>query len=232
MAPVPPSSLGGVSMFADLAPDQLEWIAERLHERFVPAGADIITQDEPGDAVFIVVQGSVKVYRRRSDGTEVILSVLCAGEVTGEMSAADGLERWASVAALEESRVLWLDGERFREMLTEMPSVRAGLIELLCRRLRLADARLEALAALDVEGRVASVLLALAEQVGHPKVGGGARIPVPLTQGDVAAMAGASRVRVNQVLAKFRRNGWVTLDGRRRISVRDDAALRARCRRR
>lgn len=225
-----PSELRGVQPFADLAPEQLEAVAGRMHERLVSAGADIITQDGPGDAVFVVAEGSVKVFRRRPDGGDVILAVLGAGEVIGEMSAAHALERWAGVTALEDSRVLWLDGGSFRELLEEMPSVRVGLTELLCRRLRLADARLEALAALDVEGRVAWVLLALAEDLGEPKPGGGTRIPVPLTQGDVAAMTGASRVRVNQVLAKFREHGWVTLDGRRRISVRDDAALRARCR--
>jgi CRP-like cAMP-binding protein len=180
--------------------------------------------------VFLIAEGSMKVYRRQADGGEVILSVLGPGEVVGELSVADPLERWASVAALEDSRVLWLDGESFRGLLEEMPPVRAGLIELLCRRLRLADDRLESLAALDVEGRVACVLLSLARRHGEAKPSGGTRIPIPLTQADVAAMTGASRVRVNQVLTKFRRHGWVTLDGRRRMSVRDAQALESRCR--
>jgi CRP-like cAMP-binding protein len=225
--------LAGVPMFAGLAPEQLETVEARMRERPVTAGSEIVSQGEPGDAVFFLVEGSVKVYRRQPNGTEVILTVLGQGEVLGEMSVVEdggGGGRWASVAALEDSRVAWMDGESFRGLLEEMPSVRSGLIELLCRRLRLADSRLETLASLDVEGRVACVLLALSEEHGRPKPGGGVRIPVPLTQGDVAAMTGASRVRVNQVLAKFRRHGWVTLDGRRRMSVRDAAALEARCR--
>ncbi len=216
-------------LFAELAPEQLDAVAGRMHERRVPGGTEIIGQDGRDDAMFLIAHGSVKVYRRRSDGSEVILSVLGVGEVVGATTAADGAGCWTSVAALEDSRVLWLDGDGFRELLVQIPSLRGSLIELLCRRLRSADARLEAIAAHDVEGRVASVLLALAADLGHPKVGGGIRIPVPLTQADVAAMTGASRVRVNQVLAKFRRNGWVTLDGRRRISVQDPAALSARC---
>lgn len=225
-----PSVLEAVPMFADMTPEQLAFALERMHERSMPAGTEIITQGEPGDAVFVVIEGSVKVCRRQPDGREVILSVLGPGDVVGEMSVPEVDGRASSVATLEDSRVVSLDGESFRWMLEEIPSLRSGLIDLLTRRLRLAETRLETLAALDVEGRVARVLLELAREHGEPKPGGGTRIPIPLTQGDVAAMTGASRVRVNQVLSKFRRNGWVTLDGRRRTSVRDAAALEARCR--
>jgi CRP-like cAMP-binding protein len=230
MVPVPSASLGGIPMFANLPPEQLQRVADRLHQRLVPAGTEIITQEEPGDTVFLVMEGSVKVCRRRPEGGEVILSVLGSGELVGEMSVADGLDRWASVATLEDSRVLWMDGESFRSLLGEIPIVRSRLIELLCRRVRLADDRLETLAAFDVEGRVACVLLSLARQHGEPKPGGGTRIPVPLSQADIAAMTGASRVRVNLILARFRRYGWITLDGRRRMSVQDATALGSRCR--
>lgn len=219
-----------VPMFEDLAPDQLALARERLRERTVPAGTKIITQGEPDDAVFILVEGSVKVHRQRPDGGEVILAVLGPREVVGEMSLGDCHVHPCSVTTLQDSRVLRLDGEAFRRMLTEVPSLRSGLVELLCRRLRLADTRLETVAALDVEGRVAQVLLALAEEYGKPKPGGGMLIPIPLTQTDIAAMTGASRVRVNQVLSRFKANGWVTLDGQRRTSVRDTAALEACCR--
>ncbi len=224
------SSLEAVPLFADLTPEQLTLVRERMRERAVPAGTELIAQGDSAGALFVIAEGSVKIHRRQPDGGEVILAVLGPGEVFGEMSPADSPGNSSSVSTLEGSHVLWLDGESFRWMLGEMQSMRSGLIELLSRRLRLADDRLETLAALDVEGRVARVLLALAQAYGEPKRGGGTRIPIPLTQSDVAAMTGASRVRVNQVLAKFRRKGWVTLDGRRRTSVHDAAALEARCR--
>lgn len=225
-----PSVLEAVPLFGRLTPGQLALVLERMHERPVPAGTEIITQGEPGDSVFVIVEGSVKVYRRQREGGEVIVAVLGSGEVVGEMTPADDAGYSVGVATLEDSRMLWLDRESFGWMLGQMPPLRSGLVELLSRRLRLAETRLETLAALDVEGRVARVLLDLARTYGEPKPGGGTRIPIPLTQGDIAAMTGASRVRVNQVLSKFRRNGWVTLDGRRRTSVRDAAELEARCR--
>ena len=222
-----PPFLETVPIFEGLAPEQLALVRERLHERPMPAGTEIITQGGSGDALFIVAEGSVKIHRRRPGGGEVILAVLGPGEVLGEMSLGESRVHSSGVATLQDSRVLWLDGETFRWMLAEMPSVRLRLVELLCKRLRLADTRLETLATLDVEGRVARVLLALAEEYGEPKTGGGILIPIPLTQSDIAAMTGASRVRVNQVLSRFKAHGWVTLDGQRRTSVRDAAALEA-----
>jgi CRP/FNR family transcriptional regulator len=143
---------------------------------------------------------------------------------------ADGLDHPSDVVALEDSRLLRLDAETLRGLLASAPSVRSGLVELLCARSRLADGRLETLASLGVEGRVARILLALARDHGQPKPGGGVRITIPLSQTDIASMTGASRVRVNQVMAKFKRHGWVTLDGGRRTSLRDLAALEAQCR--
>jgi CRP/FNR family transcriptional regulator, cyclic AMP receptor protein len=226
----PPASLESVPMFEELTREQLALVEERVRERSVPAGNEVIAQGQPGDALFVVTEGCVKVSRGQPDGGEVILAVLGPGEVVGETSAANGVRHQSSVTTIEDTRLLSLDAETFRGMLDEMPRLRSGLVTLLSRRLRLAESRLEALAALDAEGRVARVLLDLAEQHGEPKPDGGTRISIPLTQGDVAAMTGASRVRVNQIISKFRRNGWVTLDGRRRTSVRDAAALEARCR--
>ncbi len=194
------------------------------------SGSELIVQGEPSDAVFLIAEGSAKIRRRQPDGEEVILGVLGPGQVVGEASAADGLAHSSSVVALEDGKVLRIDVESFRHMLHLMPTVRSGLTELLCVRLRHAEDMLEMLASLDVEGRVARVLIELADVHGEPKPGGGVRIRIPLTQGDVAAMTGASRVRVNQVLSKFKRHGWITLDGRRRTSVRDVGALESRCR--
>lgn len=223
------STLERFPMFSGLAAKQLDAVADLMRERIALSGTTLIAQEDLGDVVFWIVEGSVKVYRTQAEGGEVILSVLGPGEVVGELSVADPLEHWATVTTLEDARVLWMDGEGFRALLEDMAPLRVGLVELLCRRVREADDRLEALAALDVEGRVACVLLSLARRHGEAKVGGGMRIPIPLTQADVAAMTGASRVRVNQVLAKFRRHGWVTLDGRRRMSVQDAPALESRC---
>lgn len=223
------SELRSVRVLSGLEPQELELIGRRMRERLVPSGSDLISQGEAGDGLFVILEGSVKMYRRLSGGGEVILAIAGPGEVVGEMPPGERVHA-TGVATLEDARVLSLDGEAFRQLLGEIPALPAALVELLSERLRSADSRIEALAGQDVEGRVACVLLELARQHGVPKPGGGTLITIPLTQADVAAMTGASRVRVNQVIAKFRRHGWVTLDGRRRTSVQDPVALGSRCR--
>ena len=215
-------------MFAELSPEQLAGIRERSTERTAVAGKEIIGQGEPADQVFVVLEGSVKICRHRPDGGEVIITVLGAGEVVGEVVRDRAAP--SSVIALEDTRLVSMDRESFRTLLRELPSMQWGFIESLDRRLRLAESRQEVLAALDVEGRVASVLLVLADTYGEPKPAGGIRIRFPFTQSDVAAMTGASRVRVNQILSKFRQQGWITMDGRRRTSVQDEEQLKRRCR--
>jgi CRP-like cAMP-binding protein len=85
-----------------------------------------------------------------------------------------------------------------------------------------------ALAAVDVTGRIAAQLLALAREHGEPSPEGGTLIPLPLTQSDLSGLVGASRVRVNQAIAFFRRRGCISVGADQRLTVQDAGAL-SRC---
>jgi len=104
-----PDALARVPLFEGLPRSEIERLSEYLYETRFPAGANVLVADQPGEAVYVIVAGSVKVNAIRPDGTEVVLAVLGAGEVLGEMSVADSLGRSASVVALEETKVLWMD---------------------------------------------------------------------------------------------------------------------------
>jgi len=208
----------------------LERLAARMQERTFPAGASLMTADQPGESIYILLDGSVKVHLSLPGGTEVILAVLGPGEVVGEMSLADSLGHSASVRTLEECTFLQMDRSAFRACAKEMPILADNLADLLSRRLRLANAHLRALATLDVPGRVAAQLLALATEYGEPFPEGGILIPMPLTQGDLAALVGASRVRVNQSVSFFRKHGQIATGGDGRITVHDEEALARRAR--
>jgi CRP/FNR family transcriptional regulator, cyclic AMP receptor protein len=146
------------------------------------------------------------------------------------MSLVDSLGRSATVATLEESHLAWMDREEFWECLRMMPRLVYNLHGLLAQRVRLSNTHIEALGSLDVAGRVARHLLALATEYGR-EVEGGTAIPIPLVQSDLAAMVGASRVRVNQVLGNFRRRRFISVDrATHQITVHDPEALRKRCR--
>jgi CRP/FNR family transcriptional regulator, cyclic AMP receptor protein len=213
-----------------MTPHELERLAPLLHERSFPAGASVLTAEQPGEAVYVVLRGSVKVHLLTSDGAEVILAVLGPGEVVGEMSLADSLGRSASVTTLEESIFVWIDRTIFRSGIEGSPVLARNLADILSRRMRLANAHLLSLAALDVPGRVASQMLSLSREYGKEETTDGVRIPIRLTQSDLAALVGASRVRVNQVLGYLRKRGLISIDSEGHFIVHDENALAQRAR--
>jgi len=229
-SPTDPDVLSELTLFQGVPAQELEKFAPLLHRKIFPAGATVITADQPGDAVYVISAGSVKVHVIRPDGEEVILAVLGPGEVVGEMSLADSLGRSADVSTLEESVLLWMHRSAFRMKLEEVPMLSPrNLASLLSRRVRLTNAHLLSLAALDMPGRVASQLLALAREYGE-STPQGTRVPMRLTQSDLAGLAGASRVRVNQALGYFRKRGLISMDREGHFTVRDEDALARRTR--
>jgi CRP/FNR family cyclic AMP-dependent transcriptional regulator len=106
-----------------------------------------------------------------------------------------------------------------------MPTMTFNLASILSRRLRLANAHLAALATMDIEHRLADQLLSLAEEYGEEAPGGGCLIPFRLTQGDLAALVGASRVRVNQILVGWKHEELLTVNGRHVVTLLNRRAL-------
>jgi CRP/FNR family transcriptional regulator, cyclic AMP receptor protein len=223
------SNLSGISLFRGVPARELERLAPLLHERSFPTGASVLTAEQPGEAVYVLLEGSVKVHLLTPGGAEVILAVLGPGEVVGEMSLADSLGRSASVTTLEESALLWIDRATFRSGVEGSLILARNLADILSRRVRLANAHLLAMATLDVPGRVASQILSLSREYGEV-IPEGARIPLRLTQSDLAALVGASRVRVNQALGYLRGSGAISVGENGRITVHDPDALARRAR--
>jgi CRP/FNR family cyclic AMP-dependent transcriptional regulator len=108
--------------------------------------------------------------------------------------------------------------------------VARNLVGILARRVRLANARAQMLATLDVPGRVAGQILVLAREYGEGAADGSVRIPLCLTQSDLAGMVGASRASVNRALGFYRRHGYLSVDRRHRITVHDPDGLARRAR--
>ena len=222
-------ALARIPLFAGLSRSELSRLLEHLHERPLPAGTSVLIAEQAGEAVYVIHSGSVKVQAIRPDGTEVVLAVLSAGEVLGEMSAADSLGRSANVVTLEETILLWMDRRTFAASVASSTVLSRNLADVLSKRVRLANARLISLASLDVPGRVASQLLSLAREYGQ-ETEEGTRIPMRLTQADLAALVGATRVSVNQALGQFRKRGAISVGKDGRVSVHDEDALARRAR--
>lgn len=221
--------IGDLPLFAGLTPVQLERIAALLHSRSFPAGVDIMTAEQPGEAVYIVLQGTLKIHAEQTGGKDVVLALLGPGHTVGEMAVVEGTGRSASVFTLEESRLVWMDRASFLQILHDMPAVSLNLVRILSRRLRAANELIASLVNLDVNGRVARQILALAEEYGEPSDDGSQTyVPLSLTQAALADIIGASRVRVNQVLVDYRHRGYIAVDEAHHVTVRDEAALRRR----
>ncbi len=221
-------SLEHVLLFRDVPEESLALMRAALRHKIMPAGRNIVTIDQIGEAAYIILKGTAKVHVEQSDGTDVVLAILGPGEVIGEMGLLDGQGRSANVMTLEEVQLLWVDRATFQGWLETMPLVAYNLALILSRRLRLANAQIQALATLDVYGRVAHQLLTFAAEYGAAGADGSITIPLRLTQSDLADLVGASRVRVNHVLVHFKQEGFIAVGTNHRITLHDVQALRER----
>lgn len=205
--------LKAVPLFATLDDDQLGRVVGLSSDVRFDREQIILQQDEPGDALYILIEGRVKVVLYGEDGREVILSTLRDGDFFGEMALIDGGPRSASVVAVEDSRLVRIRRAPFLGLLREHPELSLRILEALTRRLRVADGRIGSLALMDVYGRVARALRELAQEEGQQRGRDLVLVKRPTHQ-ELAAMAGTSRETVSRVLGDFARTGLCTIDGR------------------
>jgi CRP/FNR family transcriptional regulator, cyclic AMP receptor protein len=214
----PLSVLRSVPLFRGLNDEDLVAFAQLTRERAHPRGSVIVFQDDPGDALYLVAAGQVKVVLIAEDGREVILSVLREGSFFGEMAVIDEEPRSAHVIAMEDATLLVLQREDFHRQLRSSPGVAISLLKELSRRLRLADEKIAGLVLLDVNGRVAHLLLRMADEEG------GDRITRKLTHHTIAQMIGSSRETVSRTMRNLVDRGIIRVS-RREITLLDRPSL-------
>ena len=213
--------LATVPLLGQIPAEELQRFDEVTRDKQYPKGSVILFEDDPGDSLYIVREGRVKVVLVGEDGREVILGVLGVGEHFGELALIDDQPRSAHVIAMEDSLLLVLRRDDFRRRVEATPAVAWALLSELSRRLRRADGKIGGLVLLDVPGRIARLLLDFAEEAGTDT------IDKPLTHQTIAQMIGASRETVSRAMREFQDAGWIGVE-RRRISVTDRTALLTR----
>jgi CRP-like cAMP-binding protein len=222
MAPDPIEVLRTVPLFSQVPGADLRAMADLVRERRQPKGSLILTQGDEGETLFLIQSGQVKVAVVAEDGREVILSVLAAGSFFGEMALIDDEPRSAHVIAMEDSVLLALRREDFRARLDRSPELGIALLRELSRRLRRADDTIASLMLLDVNGRVAHLLLELAREEGGE---GGATITRRLTHAAIGQMVGASRETVSRTMRNLVLRNVIAVT-RKGITLLDIPALR------
>lgn len=202
-----------VSIFANVDDAALDRLGDLAISKDYAKNTLVCGQDEPGDSMFIIASGRVRVVLYGENGKEITLTYFSRGEFFGEMSLLDEQPRSANVITTEDSTLLVLKRDSFLLHLTESPATGINVMVELSRRLRKADAIIGNLALLDVYGRVARLLLELSETDGEP-VEGGTLIRRRPTQQDIASMVNSSRETVSRVLGELQRRGLLLMDGK------------------
>ncbi len=221
--------LSTIPLFRGLNQAELEWIARRAHRQLFPAGTNVLVAEQPGEAVYIILAGTVKIYIDQIDKQSVVLSIIGAGDTLGEISLLDSSGHSASAVTLEDSLMLWMDKTAFHQMLDEFPRVSRNLVQIMGARLRMNNELIQSLATLDAKGRVARQLLAFADRYDSHRSGEPVVIPITLTQGDIADLVGASRKRVNQAMVSFREQGLISINPAGKLVVLDRQGLAKFC---
>src|SRR5881275_868355 len=215
-----------VSFFADLTEEEMQALSSATKRRTFRSGEVIFHRDDPGQVLYMIKEGKVKICIISPDGQEVALTVFGKGEVFGEFAILDGLPRSADAVALERVECYTLQRSDFHNAIMKNPKIAIQVIEVLTRRLRSTDQMVEDLIFLDVYGRVAKKLLELADTHGT-KVDDGTRIDVRLTQQELASMVGASRESVNKVMGYFTDKDFISTD-KHRITLHRIVELKRR----
>jgi CRP/FNR family cyclic AMP-dependent transcriptional regulator len=214
--------LRSVPLFRQVPEADLQALAQLVRERSHTKGSVILSQGDSGDALFLIRTGQVKVTVIAEDGREVILSVLGSGSFFGEMALLDDEPRSAHVIAMQDCTLLQLRRDDFRARLRLSPDLSTSLLRELSRRLRRADDTIASLMLLDVNGRIAHLLLELAREEGGNE---GARIARRLTHASLGQMVGASRETVSRTMRNLVLRNVIAVT-RREITLLDLGALR------
>jgi CRP/FNR family transcriptional regulator, cyclic AMP receptor protein len=226
---IPPGAeafLQSLPLFKRLSKEQVCQVAERMRRRTFASGVVLFHQDMPGLTLYLIEEGWVRVYSIGQSGQELTHSIFGPGDVFGELSLLDQKHHSATAVTLAPTVVWLLPRADFTECMERYPSVSRALLQLLVTRIRTVIGHSEAMTFQDVQGRLAYELLYLAERHGVFE-DGEVQIKIPLTQGDLATMVGATRESVNKALAALRARDLVKvsenyfvvgdLDGLRRI---------------
>jgi len=221
-------ALAAIPVFGGLDEEGLSNLSRGMRIRRFRRGETVFHVGDPGDALFIVMSGSIKITLPADSGDEAILATLRPGDFFGELALLDGAPRSATAIAIEGTETYVLPRDRFRDLIATEPVMRDALLATMAAEVRRLTHHVEELHFLDITGRLASRLARLANESGAtPQPDGSIRLAGPLTQGDLAAMIGCTRQSVNKLLGMFTDDGLIRLERDRIVVLNLDGLLHA-----
>jgi CRP/FNR family cyclic AMP-dependent transcriptional regulator len=195
-------------IFADLEPDAFDQLCRYARHSTLKRGSTLFSKGDPGNSLYAVISGTVKMSISSPDGRNAILNIIEPGEIFGEMALLDGRARSADAIANSNCELFVIDRREFIPFVKSQPTLAMKFIELLCDRLRRTSDQVEQIILQDLPGRLASALLRLTEK--HKLEPQGRTIAI--TQQEISEMVGMTRESINKQLRAWASRDWVRLE--------------------
>jgi CRP-like cAMP-binding protein len=213
---IPPRRLAflqEVSLFANLAAEELAGLANDFHYREYGRDEIIFRQDDASRELYVVVQGKVRIYKLSPSGNETSIQIFSTHDIVGEFATIDGQPRSATAVAVGRCALLAMAGDRFLQHMRDIPDLALEMTRLLVSKVRWTAAYAEAIAQYDAAGRLLHILLLYNEQFGEA-IEPGRRyvLDLSLNQADLASLVGARREWINRILRSWRERGLIEYD--------------------
>jgi CRP/FNR family cyclic AMP-dependent transcriptional regulator len=210
-------------LFRGLSAATIQQISALAIRRPYEQDAIVFSQGDPGDSLYGVVTGRVRISASTREGKEMFLNIMEPGDTFGEIALLDGNPRTATATATAAGELMIIPRAQFLALLQREPTVAIHLLQLLCQRIRWTSGQAEDSALLSVPARLARRLLTLARQHGQQSPKG---VQLVISQEEMGRFLGISRQAVNQYLQEWRAKGWVDV-GRGKVTVLDEKGLQA-----
>jgi CRP-like cAMP-binding protein len=208
-------------LFRGLSAATIQQIAALAIRRPYEPDAIVFSQGDPGDSLYGVVTGKVRISASTREGKEMFLNIMEPGDTFGEIALLDGNPRTATATTTATCELMIIPRAQFLALLQREPTVAIHLLQLLCQRIRWTSGQAEDSALLTVPNRLARRLLSLAKLHGQQSPKG---VQLIISQEEMGRFLGISRQAVNQYLQEWRAKGWVDV-GRGKVTVLDELAL-------
>lgn len=207
--------LGKTLLFGTLGPADLARVAAELHERGFASGQLVFARGDPGEEIYLVVEGRVRLSVLAADGGELAFGHAGRGDIFGEIAVFDGGVRTADATALTKVRALGLPRASFRRLITTHLEIADTAIRFLCNRLRVTSGQLEGVALNRLEVRLAKYLIHKITTLNPARQNGRVTLDLGISQGELAMLIGTKRQSVNAALATLHSTGVLIRDGAR-----------------
>jgi CRP/FNR family transcriptional regulator len=212
--------LARIPLFAGLAEAEIQALAQRAIERRFQTGEMLFWEGEPCAGIFLLGQGSVKIFKTSASGREMMLALEAAPSTVAELPLFDGGPYPASVRAVEPLLAYFINKTDFYQVCRQYPDVALKVLAVVGRRLRALVAIVESITFGSVTQRLARLLLDASREAGKD------RFDLPLTHQELASRLGTVREVVSRNVARFRAQGLIKIEGHQ-LQILDRAGLEA-----